>query len=104
LYHTWTYENFGSLRGHDNRIRSLNWSWEDNILVSCGIDGAIYQWSSRALRRETEFVIKAVNFTCAQMTIDAKTIFTASADKFIRQISGSQLVREIPCAQVPTQA
>ena len=46
-------------RGHSGRVRGLEWSYNDQLLVSCGGDGAVYQWKLKHFKRAKENVLKA---------------------------------------------
>eukprot|EP00887_Chlorella_sp_A99_P007960 scaffold12.g7960.t1 len=53
------------LRGHNGRVRSLWWSADDAVLVTAGVDGAIYEWRVLDGRRDHDFVQKGWAFTSA---------------------------------------
>ena len=40
-------------------MRGLEWSYNDQLLVSCGGDGAVYQWKLKHFKRAKESVLKA---------------------------------------------
>lgn len=40
------------------QVRSLAWSPDDAKLVSAGMDGAVYEWRLRDMKREKEHVLK----------------------------------------------
>lgn len=39
-------------------MRSVCWSADDTTLVSCGMDGAAYEWSLKDFKRGGEYVLK----------------------------------------------
>ncbi len=41
------------------------WSADDTVLVTAGVDGAIYQWRVLDGKRERDFVQKGWAYTCA---------------------------------------
>ena len=45
-------------RGHNGKVRSIVWSPDDTKLVSGGMDGAVYEWRVKDLKREKENVLK----------------------------------------------
>ena len=45
-------------RGHNGKVRSLAWSANDAHIVSCGTEGAVYQWKLRTFKRARESVLK----------------------------------------------
>ena len=32
------------MKGHNGRVRGIVWSADDQKLISCGTDGAVYEW------------------------------------------------------------
>lgn len=46
-------------RGHNGKVRSIVWTPDDAKLVSAGMDGAVYEWRLKDLKREKENVLKA---------------------------------------------
>ena len=53
------------LRGHNGRVRALWWSADDTVLVTAGVDGAVYGWRVLDGRRERDFVQKGWAYTAA---------------------------------------
>lgn len=53
------------LRGHNGRVRSLWWSADDTVLVTAGVDGAVYEWRVLDGRRVRDFVQKGWAYTAA---------------------------------------
>ena len=45
-------------RGHNGKVRSLRWSDNDAHLVSCGTEGAVYEWKLKTFKRSRENVLK----------------------------------------------
>jgi WD40 repeat protein len=39
VFHTYTFEAIGVLKGHNGKIRSIAWSPDDSKIVTCAIDG-----------------------------------------------------------------
>jgi len=74
------------------------------MLVSCGMDGAAYEWSLKDFKRVGESVLKSCNYTSAVCTPDGKTTFAVGTDKKIKEISESNIVKEHDAsAQLLTQ-
>jgi len=96
VFATYTCENLGNLRGHNGKVRSVCWSADDTTLVSCGMDGAAYEWSLKDFKRGGEYVLKSCNFTSAVCTPEGKTTFAVGSDKKIKEIADSSIVREHP--------
>lgn len=80
----WTYENVAILKGHNGKVKSLSWSKNDDVLVSCGADGAVYGWSLRTLKRENENILKGCSYSSAVCSTNADTMFAVGSDKIIK--------------------
>ena len=51
-------------RGHNGKVRSLRWSDNDAHLVSCGTEGAVYEWKLKTFKRSRENVLKVHHRLC----------------------------------------
>lgn len=108
LYSTWSFENLGNLKGHNSKVRAIQWAADDFRIITAGADGAIYDWSlkdmsgynGQGIKRESESVVKTCAYTSVCVTSDSKTIYACGTDKTIKEIVGGQLIREIPSDQV----
>ncbi|XP_075472167.1 cilia- and flagella-associated protein 57 isoform X2 [Ascaphus truei] len=100
IYSTTTFENVMNLKGHNGKVRSVTWSTDDSKMVSCGLDGAVYEWNSLLGKRESECVLKSCSYSCVVMSSDAKTIFAVGSDQTLKEISDSQIVREVSAFEV----
>ncbi|XP_044157486.1 cilia- and flagella-associated protein 57 [Bufo gargarizans] len=100
IYSTATFENVVNLKGHNGKVRSVAWSTDDSKLVSCGLDGAVYEWNSLTGKRESECVLKSCNYSCVALSPDSKTIFAVGSDQTLKEISDSQISREAPSFDV----
>jgi len=98
LYATYTFDNVGNLKGHNGKVRSIVWSQDDSKIISCGVDGAVYEWSVYTSKREGESVLKTCSYTCAAVSPDGSTTFAVGSDKTLKEISDSQIQREVPAA------
>jgi WD40 repeat protein len=56
VYNTYTYELMHTLRGHNGKVHSLHWTGDDQMLMSAGKDGALYQWNLADGKREDLYV------------------------------------------------
>ncbi|KAI9149781.1 hypothetical protein H9P43_009960 [Blastocladiella emersonii ATCC 22665] len=95
VYNTWTFECIGTLKGHNGKVRSLSWSPDDARLVSAGMEGAIYEWNVREMRRDGENILKSCSYTCAVAATEGKSIYA--------EVAESQVTREIHSNIVLTQ-
>ncbi|CAH8509372.1 unnamed protein product [Schistosoma turkestanicum] len=90
-----SFENLINLKGHNGKIRSMSWSDDDHKLISCGLDGAVYEWDTQKGIRINESVLKTCNYTSATVSSDAKTVYAVGSDKTLKEISESQINIEI---------
>lgn len=86
-----TFENVADLHSHNDMVRSIVWSADDSKLVSCGEDGAVYEWDTFTGKRIGETVLKGCYYTNVAVTPDGKTSFAVGSDKTIKEIADSQV-------------
>ena len=91
IYSTVTYDVLVNLKGHNNRVRAVVWTDNDAELVSCGADGAVYEWNLATSRRVSENVIKQCQYNGVAVTKDMRSIVAV----------GSESIKEITDSQVP---
>ena len=94
IFSTYTCENIGNLRGHNGKVRSMCWSADDSKMVSCGVDGAVYEWSMKDFKRAGEHVLKACNYSAVTCTPDGKNMFAVGSDKKIKEIMDSNVIKD----------
>ena len=63
VFDTHSGERVVDLRGHNSKVRSLNWLQSGSTLLSCGQDGVVYLWDLDGPRRTAEFVKKRTMYT-----------------------------------------
>ncbi|KAL0966818.1 hypothetical protein UPYG_G00300520 [Umbra pygmaea] len=100
IYSTSTFENLLNLKGHNGKVRSVVWSIDDSRLVSCGMDGAVYEWNTLNSKRESESVLKSCSYTGLTLSPDAKTVFAVGTDCTLKEIQDSQILREVAAEDV----
>ena len=45
------FEPVSNMKGHNGRVRGIVWSADDQKLISCGTDGAVYEWEVTSGKR-----------------------------------------------------
>uniref|UniRef100_W5MH82 Cilia- and flagella-associated protein 57 n=1 Tax=Lepisosteus oculatus TaxID=7918 RepID=W5MH82_LEPOC len=95
IYSTTTFENILNLKGHNGKVRSIVWSADDSRLVSCGMDGAVYEWNTLTGKRESESVLKSCSYNDITISSDSKTIFAVGSDCTLKEITDCQILREV---------
>ena len=105
-----------NLKGHDGKVTALNWSRDDQRLVSCAADGSLYEWDVSTGRRVHESVIKTCTYhdvtlspeddlpgqnpetTTDAVATDRKkscVIYAVGTDKTVKQIHESTVLKEV---------
>ncbi|XP_070116256.1 cilia- and flagella-associated protein 57 isoform X4 [Equus przewalskii] len=94
IFTTTSLENISNLKGHTGKIRSIVWNADDSKLISCGTDGAVYEWNLSTGKRETECVLKSCSYNSVTISPDAKIIFAVGSDQTLKEIADSSVLRE----------
>eukprot|EP00063_Salmo_salar_P070080 XP_014044915.1 PREDICTED: cilia- and flagella-associated protein 57-like isoform X3 [Salmo salar] len=100
IYSSTTFDNLLNLKGHNGKVRAIVWSTDDSRLVSCGMDGAVYEWNTLNSKRESESVLKSCSYTGVTISPDAKTIFAVGTDCTLKEIQDCQILREVAADDV----
>ena len=95
IFHTYTLQSLGTLKGHNGRVQSVRWSKDDAKIVTAGVDGAVYEWDSRTLSRSGENVLKSNAYTCAVFSADSKTVYAVGSDKSLKEIAGGNIAKDL---------
>eukprot|EP00930_Biecheleria_cincta_P056908 TRINITY_DN42926_c0_g1_i1.p1 TRINITY_DN42926_c0_g1~~TRINITY_DN42926_c0_g1_i1.p1 ORF type:complete len:1216 (-),score=324.29 TRINITY_DN42926_c0_g1_i1:285-3932(-) len=96
VYKTYTCELIDTLRGHNNKVKSVAWTADDSMLVSTGADGAVYEYNVMAEGRKSsnDFVLKGTAFTSVIVYTDpatgGNTMYVVGTDKMLREVCGGQ--------------
>ncbi|KAI9208884.1 WD40-repeat-containing domain protein, partial [Polychytrium aggregatum] len=96
IHSTWSFDTVTTLKGHQGKVKSIMWNQDDSHLVSCGIDGSVFDWNIRTGRRDGEVNTPDVVHTSACYTSDSKLIYTVGNDGILREICESRVNREFP--------
>lgn len=91
IYSVTTFENIANFKGHNGKVKQVLWSNDDSKLVSCGMDGAVYEWDTITGRRTGEYVLKNCSYTSVGLSSDARNIFAVGSDRKLKEISDSQV-------------
>ncbi|KAI8824226.1 WD40-repeat-containing domain protein [Fimicolochytrium jonesii] len=90
----WTLEVIAHFKGHQSKIRSISWSADDSRIMSCGLEGCVYEYNVRTFKRETELSAPNVTFNQAIYTHDNKLAFAIGSDGVLRELSDGHVFRE----------
>lgn len=69
----------------------IEWSLDDSRVVSCGVDGAVYEWNTQSGKRESESVLKSCSYTGVAFSSDCKTILAVGTDLTLKEIQDCQV-------------
>lgn len=73
----------------------MSWANNDYKMVSCGMEGAIYDWDIINQARVGETIIKSCAFSDVVTSSTAKSFFAVGSDGFIREIRNGNIHREV---------
>ncbi|XP_027141761.1 cilia- and flagella-associated protein 57 isoform X2 [Larimichthys crocea] len=104
IYSVTSFENIINLKGHNGKVRGIEWSLDDSRLVSCGMDGAVYEWSTQTGKRESESVLNSCSYTGVAFSSDCKTILAVGSDLTLKEIQDCQVLKEVPADEVAQTA
>ncbi|KAG9354407.1 hypothetical protein JZ751_001116, partial [Albula glossodonta] len=100
IYSMTTFENVLNLKGHNGKVQSIVWSDDDSRLVSCGMDGAVYEWNTLTSKRESECILKTCMYTSIAISPDAKIVFAVGTDCTLKEIQDHHILKEVPAEDV----
>ncbi|KAJ8923117.1 hypothetical protein NQ315_001670 [Exocentrus adspersus] len=95
IYSSITFELMYILKGHIGKIQGMSWSHDDNILASCGSEGAVYGWDVSTASRISEVVIKSNPFTGVALLKDGKSMYAIGHDGHVRELGNSNIQRDV---------
>lgn len=73
------------------QVRGVEWSPDDGRLVSCGMDGAVYEWNTQTGKRVSECVLKSCSYTDVVFSSDCNTILAVGTDMTLKEIQDCQV-------------
>ncbi|KAI7809591.1 cilia- and flagella-associated protein 57 [Triplophysa rosa] len=100
IYSTTTFDDVLNLKGHNEKVRSIAFSADDSRLVSCGMDGAVYEWNTLSGARESESVLKSCSYSSVALSPDSKTSFAVGTDCTLKEIQDCQIIKEVSAGYV----
>ncbi|XP_050439079.1 cilia- and flagella-associated protein 57-like [Adelges cooleyi] len=80
------FEHRFTLRGHSGIISAMQWSRNDTKLITCGLDGAIYEFNMRTGEREMDIVHPEIVYVDLAVSKDTSRIFPIAQDGRFREI------------------
>ena len=68
------------------QVRSIAWSPDDSRLVSCSMDGAVYEWNVLTGKREKECVLKNCSYTSVALSPDMRSTYAVGSDRTLKEL------------------
>ncbi|CAG4978626.1 unnamed protein product [Parnassius apollo] len=90
-----SFQNVFNLKGHNGRVTCLAWSANDLTLVSCGTEGAVYEWSMSTGQRVGEVILKTNQFNACAVNSIGKTTYGVGTDGEIKEIGSNTIRRNL---------
>mmetsp|Transcript_12785 Transcript_12785/g.26063 ORF Transcript_12785/g.26063 Transcript_12785/m.26063 type:complete len:1199 (+) Transcript_12785:49-3645(+) len=84
IFEFYTGDKVFDLRGHSSKVKGLSWGADDSTLISCGQDGAVYQWNVAKGIRMGDFVQKGTLYNCA--IGNNEMVWAVGSDRFIKEL------------------
>ncbi|GAB1606286.1 hypothetical protein Ahia01_000911100 [Argonauta hians] len=93
VYSSVTFEKIANLKGHNGRVQSTAWFSDDNNLVSCGLDGAVYDWEIKTGKRIGQCVLKSCAYSDVVVNSETRNVYAVGSDNTMKEIFESDIVR-----------
>ena len=87
IYNSFTGAAVGTLRGHNNKIKSILWLQYDARIATIGTEGVVYFWDLFPVTRRPEHYSSTVPISAGVGPIDGSCIYVGSQDKLVKEIS-----------------
>ncbi|XP_022822197.1 cilia- and flagella-associated protein 57 isoform X2 [Spodoptera litura] len=96
-----SFMNIFNLKGHNGRITCLAWSANDLTMISCGTEGAVYEWSMVTGQRVGEIILKTNQFYGCAVNGNGKTSYGVGSDGEIKEIGANTIRRNMGLIGAP---
>lgn len=73
----------------------MAWSHDDCFLLTAGMDGAIYEWELKSLKRSRENVIKGCQYSGVVTVKDSPTFFGVGSDRKLKELDDAIVIKVI---------
>ncbi|CAH0727322.1 unnamed protein product, partial [Brenthis ino] len=90
-----SFQNVFNLKGHNGKITGLAWSANDLTLVSCGTEGAVYEWNMSSGQRVGEVILKTNQFKACAVNSNGKTTYGVGSDGEIKEVGSNTIRRNL---------
>ncbi|CAF4793044.1 unnamed protein product [Pieris macdunnoughi] len=90
-----SFQNVYNLKGHNGKVTGLAWSANDLTLVSCGSEGAVYEWNMSNGQRVGEVILKTNQFSACAVNNNGKTTYGVGSDGELKEIGANTIRRNL---------
>ena len=89
LYNTYTGAPVGTLRGHNNKIKSIVWMHCDSKIMTVGTEGMVYFWDLFPVNRRPEHFSGNIQISSGVGPADGSKVYIATQDKVLKELDFS---------------
>ncbi|CAI9739343.1 ciliaflagella57-likeassociated and flagella-associated 57-like [Octopus vulgaris] len=100
VYSSITFEMVVNLKGHNDKVKTTAWFMDDNHLLSCGLDGAVYDWELKTGKRIGQCVLKSCAYNDVVYNPETKNVYAVGSDHSLKEIHESDILRTFPASGV----
>ncbi|XP_052832048.1 cilia- and flagella-associated protein 57-like [Octopus bimaculoides] len=100
VYSSITFEMVANLKGHNDKVQTTAWFMDDNHLISCGLDGAVYDWELKTGKRIGQCVLKSCAYNDVVINPVNKNVYAVGSDNSLKEIHESDILRTFPTSGV----
>ncbi|XP_014785723.1 cilia- and flagella-associated protein 57 [Octopus bimaculoides] len=94
VYSAINFEKLAKLKGHNGKIQTTVWCVDDNNLISCDMDGAVYEWEIRTEKRICQCILKSCSHHDLTINFDKK-LYVVDSDYSLKEIYKSHVIRTL---------
>jgi WD40 repeat protein len=87
IYQTYTGLQIATLRGHNNRIRSVLWMNYDSRIITFGAEGVVNVWELFPLNKRPEHYPGSVPIQCGIGPVDGSIVYVSLNDRQLKELS-----------------
>uniref|UniRef100_A0A3Q4B5Q5 EML-like second beta-propeller domain-containing protein n=1 Tax=Mola mola TaxID=94237 RepID=A0A3Q4B5Q5_MOLML len=91
IYSFISFEKIFTLKSHIQKVCGIEWGQDDNQLVSCGMDGAVFVWNTQTGKPVSDCIFKTCSYTGIGFSSDGKTILVVGTNGTLKEIQDFQV-------------
>lgn len=94
IYNFSKFEVVANLQGHSSKVRCIQWSKNDEYLVTSGADGAIYQWDPIKGTRCFDHVLRTTDYTSITIS-DENVVYACDSNGTLKEIKQGEVLKTV---------